>query len=237
MNGLRARIEALREWFEVREVRERWVILVGSGVAVYAFFALTLLNPLLEQRESLAAAMTAVNEELVRLQAEAGSAAEQLGDPSRDDFEARETRLLAELERLDGQLHETNTRLVPPAQARRVLEELLLAERELELVSLEALPPRAIGGPGESVRSGGVRSGGAGSGEGERREEPILYRHDLRLEAEGTFFATLRYLEALEAQGPGLILDELSYVVEEYPRARIVLKVYTLSFSEAWIGV
>jgi MSHA biogenesis protein MshJ len=58
------------------------------------------------------------------------------------------------------------------------------------------------------------------------------------VEAEGEdYLSTLRYLEAVEQLPWRLFWEGLEYEVLEYPEARIVLTVRTLSLREGWIGV
>ena len=229
MSLLRARLDALRGWIEARSSRERWILLLGSGVAVYAFVALTLLNPVLIKRRDLAYDMGQLEQDLQKLQQRAAGAAVEAARSPRAHYDGRRTQLEKELRRLQVELDARNAGLVTPEQARHLLEELLEAEEDLDLVSLTTLEPRPIiDEPSDPVDEGG---------EADPSEEPVLYRHDIRVELEGDYFATLHYLRALEERASGLVLDELGYEVQSHPRARVTLTVYTLSFERAWIGV
>jgi MSHA biogenesis protein MshJ len=64
---------------------------------------------------------------------------------------------------------------------------------------------------------------------------PAVYRHDLEIEFEGSYFQVLDYLRALERQP--LFWDSIAYEVKTYPTARVRLRVYTLSLDKAWLGV
>ncbi len=229
MSLLRARLDALRAWVETRSSRERWILLLGSGVAVYAFVALTLLNPVLVKRRDLAHDMSQLEQDLQALQQRAAGAAVDASRSPRAHYDGRRAQLESELRRLQAELDARNAGLVTPEQARRLLEELLEAEEDLDLVSLTTLEPRPISD--EPAANAGA------AGETDPAEDPVLYRHDVRVELEGDYFATLHYLRALEEKASGLVLDELDYEVQRHPRARVTLVVYTLSFERAWIGV
>ena len=233
MTQIKNAIDSAVHWFDGRASRERWILLLGSATAVYAFVSLTLLNPLLQKREDLAHAMTNVQKELVELQVRAEGTAAAASDNRQAGFGERVTILERELTRLGGELEKERAGLVPPHEARRVLEELLSQESGLELVKLEALAPTPFYDEDAKSESD---TGGATQAEAVK-EGQILYRHDLRLEATGEYFSALRYLAALEGGKYGIVLDELEYEVEEHPRARIVVQVYTLSFDRSWIGV
>ncbi len=229
MKLLETRIRQATEWFDARASRERWILVVGSAVAVYSIIALLFLNPLLAEREGLVNEIDGVQEQFDALQQRAAGAAETVHSGQHTSFEGRRDALQAELQRIATRLEEREAALVPPDQTRRVLQDLLRAETELHLVSLETLKPRPLeeSNEAEEPNATGMPA----------EPDAIIYRHEVRLEAVGDYFATMRYLEALETRGRGLLLDALEYDVEQYPQARITLTVYTLSFDEAWIGV
>lgn len=229
MKLFEARIRQLTEWFDARASRERWILVLGSAVAVYSIIALLFLNPLLAEREGLMSKMSGVQEQFDSLQQRAAGAAETVSSGQHTTFEGRRDALQTELQRIASRLEEREASLVPPDQTRRVLQDLLRAETELRLVSLETLKPRPLEEPTEDQTQNASGS--------PAEPEHVIYRHEVRLEAVGDYFATMRYIQALETHGRGLLLDELEYEVEQYPHARITLTVYTLSFDEAWIGV
>ncbi len=71
----------------------------------------------------------------------------------------------------------------------------------------------------------------------EKAPKPTLFRHGLEIQMRGSFAAILSYLHATENLPWRLYWDALEYKVEAYPNAKIVLRVYTLSVDEGWIGV
>jgi len=64
-----------------------------------------------------------------------------------------------------------------------------------------------------------------------------LFRHGLEIQMRGGFTRILHYLHATENLPWRLYWDTLEYKVETYPDAKIILRVYTLSVDEGWIGV
>jgi hypothetical protein len=67
----------------------------------------------------------------------------------------------------------------------------------------------------------------------------VLYRHGLVLQLEGGYFDLLQYLQAVHASGWKLNWDSLDYRVGEAGpgRAKISLKLFTLSRKAGWVGV
>jgi MSHA biogenesis protein MshJ len=66
---------------------------------------------------------------------------------------------------------------------------------------------------------------------------PKIYRHGLRLELEGSYSDTLDYIKRLEGLPWGLAWEALDIHMQSYPKAHIILHLYTLSLKEEWLGV
>lgn len=209
--------------FEALSERERWLVVVAGVAAIYCVVSFGLIDPLMREREQLLGKLEAAADQLGTLHGEVSALSARMQNGPSARLARREKDLGRALERLDEQLAERRTRLVSPAEAARVLEELIAVEHELRLVRLETAEPRPVGI--EDLKPGDASG------------RPALYRHDIVLETEGSYFAALRYLRALEAGGSGVRLDRLDYQVTAHPNARVVLHLFTLSFEKEWIGV
>ncbi len=222
MNPRELRDRAL-ERFDALSGRERWLVAVACVAAVYWVLSFALIDPLIRERDDLVARLEVAADQLGLLEGEAAALTTRLRTGPSSRLARRERELEDALASLETRLSAHRTQLVSPGEATRVVKELVAAERELRLVRLETAAPEPLGvseaPPGQTA------------------DEPALFRHDIELETEGSYFAALRYLEALEAGGSGLQLDRLDYEVTEYPRARMVLRLFTLSFEEAFLGV
>ena len=53
-------------------------------------------------------------------------------------------------------------------------------------------------------------------------------RYELRLELQGSYLGTLRYLRALEALPWKFFWEEVNFEVMEHPKGRVTLDIYTL---------
>lgn len=127
---------------------------------------------------------------------------------------------------VDSQLKEKLHGLIAPQQMAQVLEAVLHSHRDLNLLKLQSLSPVAI--RAERAESETAAQDDTGV---------ALYRHGLQIEFEGSYLATLNYLKALQALPWEFYWDEVRLDVEQYPRARVVITVHTLSLKEGWIGV
>jgi MSHA biogenesis protein MshJ len=58
----------------------------------------------------------------------------------------------------------------------------------------------------------------------------------VRIELTGKYFDILEYLQLLESMPMQYFWRSYQYTVEEYPEARLVMEVYTLSSRQEFIG-
>ncbi|MDP6415432.1 MAG: MSHA biogenesis protein MshJ, partial [Gammaproteobacteria bacterium] len=70
----------------------------------------------------------------------------------------------------------------------------------------------------------------------EDADTATFYKHGFEIEFEGTYFACLEYLRAVESLPWRFYWQVLELTVDEYPSNRIRLEVSTLSLDEEWIG-
>lgn len=160
----------------------------------------------------------------LRVQQQTLQAKQQL-DPLRE-LRQRLDMLEQHIAGVDKQLGEKLHGLIAPQQMAQVLEAVLHSHRDLTLLKLQSLAPVAI----RAER---------GTSESDNAEAPgvALYRHGLQVEFEGNYLATLNYLKALQELPWEFYWDEVRLDVEQYPKARVVITVHTLSLKEGWIGV
>jgi len=140
---------------------------------------------------------------------------------------------------VDQRLRALTVDLIPPREMARVLEAVLARDRGLRLLRLENLGTRPLVEPAAEGGDGQAEGRQAAAGpapEDEAATVPRIFRHDLRMEFEGTFLDTLRYLQALERLPWRFYWDSVTLEVERHPRARVRIQVHTLSLEEGWIG-
>ena len=99
-----------------------------------------------------------------------------------------------------------------------VLEAILARQQGLVLHSLSSLDPKPL--PLE-----------------EKTGLAPIYRHGLRIEVDGGYLDLLQFVQALERMPWAFIWEDMQIEVEEHPRSRLRLTLYTLSLGEGWLGV
>ncbi|QLF92457.1 type II secretion system protein M [Pseudomonas sp. ABC1] len=220
--------ELLKRWRALSS-REQWLCyLVGLALLVMLYYLL-LAEPMAQrqqahERDRQEAEARMQEAESTRIDLEARMAADP-NLPYRDALRAAENAKSETLRRID---EETGS-LIPPAQMKNVLQELLRKQPRLKLINLEtSSAPLAM--PGDTPAEPGAAAPVA----------PLtLYRHGLKLTLEGSYFDLLDYLRTVQISGWRLHWDSLDHRVNEAgnEKARIIIDLHTLSRDPGVLGV
>lgn len=221
MNNLLCRLGHVADWLDKRSLRER-LLLAASLLAVgFVLLNTLVLHPFEVRRRDMTTRETTLKTTLAELDRQTAELqAQARKDP---DVESRRqrARLQSEVAQLQERLQALTVDLISPQDMAEVLRELLSRQSGLKLLSLENLVPTQLLELPEDQETGRLN----------------LYRHPVRLVVSGTYAEAVRYLRSLEELPRKLFWEGLEFKVEEYPRARLSLTVYTLSFRKGWIGV
>lgn len=203
---------------EARKQEERVVLLLALlTVLGYGAFVLWL-EPLQLRRAELERQIAVANMQLIdettRQDEIKGTSSTDPNEPARlrqAELQTAVANANEELDRLYGQL-------IDPREMSMMLTRILQQETTLELVSLSntASEPLMTGASSDGVE---------------------LYRHGLKMVFQGGYLDTVRYLQSLEDLETNFFWERMEYEVQEYPKARITLDIYTLSSQRGWIGV
>jgi len=212
---LASRIDALT-------LRERVLIFFALLVAIHQVWDYLFWTPMIERQEALQSQEQALNKEMLQMQIDLKLlSAKASADPDKQIKQDIET-LEKQLSTLNGKIRQESSGMVSPEQMARLLEEMLLSQKTLELLRLETHDSVALIKP-EKDKLPSVKY--------------QIYRHDFSIEFSGSYLATLKYLETLEQLETRFFWDEIEFGVEDFPENKVRLKLYTLSLSDAWIGV
>jgi MSHA biogenesis protein MshJ len=203
-------------------LRERAIVFVAILVALYSLAANLLFPPLTVQQKTLTQQLAAKRQQIQATETQIQTVLTR----STHDPDAANRAKLAELESrlrsLDQSLATATARLVPPREMARMVEQIVLRNRNLTLARIESLPAEPLQLP----VSGGLPAAGA-----------MVYRHGMHIELRGGYLDILAYLRELENLPWKLFWGQVTLQTEQYPVSRLVLRVYTLSTREGWIGI
>ncbi|EPP5334992.1 type II secretion system protein GspM [Vibrio harveyi] len=209
---------SLEERFDEMSGREKVLIaLCGLVMVVMLLFTLVLEPKLNEvtsndkQLRNLKQTNQQTEIEILRIQA-------QLKKDPNAEIDQAISQLLMESQHLSMQLSEIIEHLITPSQMASLLESVLEQQSGIHLVSLQTLPAEPITEDKEASQYSGY------------------YVHPVRMELTGDYFSIANYLTKLEGLPASYYWRSFSYNVEEYPKAKLVLEVYTLGSREEFIG-
>lgn len=220
---MRDKWRLLTQKFAVLSNRERLLILTAIFAVAYQIADLVVFERQFRDFQQLNAAMANDRTEIVRLTTDLKlQTARAQSDPNKS-LRASVERTRKETHRLRDELDSATGALISPRDMAQVLEELLLQEKALTLLSLRTHDPTPLIERAAPEGEGGTKA--------------LLHQHGFLVEFSGGYLATLRYLEALEGLPWAFFWDNVDYEVVDYPDSVVRLQLHTLSLSEDWIGV
>ena len=208
----------LQQWIDrvdALELRERILLLAATVIVSFLIVDSLLLQPTLKAQQIAEERISDLETQLSALNQQANL----LSYKSDEDLLAsrHETRdnLAAELDALNVRILGQLGALVEPAQAARVLEQVLTGHRDLKLKSLQA--------SAESLSNLNVEENSGATG---------LGRYQLEMVVEGGYLDLLHYLQELEAMPWKFFWQEVDFQSADYPRAETRLQLYTLGAQD-----
>ena len=224
----------LRTAYEGLVIRERILVFVGVLAVLYGACNSLLLHPLDIDRTRVREALKRTRDLTIQLNQRAELLVGESEGSYLENIVQEREHLQHQLSALDDRIELGMASMVPPEKVTQMLEELLAEESDLELLSLRTLNRSALdlrGSDRPGARDGVRRSRSSD------RDRDMFYRHEFVIELEGTYLATLRYLESIERLPWQLSWDRLEFRVIDHPRAHLSIELHTLSSQEDWIGV
>ncbi len=251
---LAAKIDAL-------SLRER-VMAFGAGVALLLFLVFfLLLDPMFAKQKKLVSQFRQQQNQIAGIDAEVAQAVLLHAQDPDGASRARLQALRAEVAQLSGALRAMQKGLVAPDKIVLLLEQLLRSNTKLRLVSLKTLPATGLADgrfsdpvpadEPEQINAGTklllkaqppaapapAPAANAAAPPVPPKQAPLLYRHGVEIELQGSYLDMVNYMEALEAMPTQLFWGKANLNADDYPNARLSLTLYTLSLAPKWIAL
>jgi len=224
-----ARIDAL-------PVRERALLFTAAALLLLWLWNAALLLPLSQQRTQTMEDISQTQNEITSAEQQASDIEKRgIVDPDADN-KARMAQLRTQIDEVRQQLVRDGSQLVPPEKMAEVLQTMILKSGKLSLVAINGLGTSPLGPAVQSPAD--AQSGTTAPPQGAAPAPPLAaaYRHGLRLEFSGPYLDMLEYLQTLESLPWKFLWGAVEYEVSEYPKAKGIIVVYTVSLAPAWIG-
>lgn len=229
-------ITALIEKIDNLTIRERAVILAGVLAVLYTMWNMFLMQPLANQQKIIKADLQQKHATQAGLNAQVQKIIEDNSKDPNVELEKQLLSLKTELDDVNARIHVSTAHLVSPKNMAKILETVLFKIKGLNLVSAKGLGSTALL-QSESETSKNKNAAASRLQAAQPEDMGNAYKHGLRIEFEGDYMSTLRYLRELEALDWKFFWDAFEYTVGEYPKARVSIEVFTLSLDKNWIDV
>ena len=212
--------------WEALSTRERSLVLITAVVVPIVLIYIVLIEPsimsLKQQQAKLAGLETSIasqNQVLTLLKAK---------EPVDPNIAAREglKRLRLELTQANDEIRRAATNLVSPDQMLAMLRDVLKGEQGVALVSARSLAIETLQLGAETQNDGSASSA----------PSALIYAHPFEVELEGSYQGVYDYLQKIEQLEGVFFWDTLTYKVDQYPTAKVKIKVHTLSSEARWLG-
>jgi MSHA biogenesis protein MshJ len=216
-DDLKKQFQGFANRIDAMSLRERALIFITLLVALYFLAVNVLFGPLNAEKDRLQQQVNLKRQEVqvleLQVQALVGSG-EHPDAAKRKKLEA----LQENLKTMDTELVRITSGLVPPKEMARLIEQMLLKNRGLQVMKVESLPATPLL---DASASAGT----------------LVYKHGMNIEVKGGYLDILRYLQSLEALPWKVFWGKVSLKTEKHPDSHVSLLIYTLSTHEAWIGL
>jgi len=224
-----------QQWIDARVKRERILLLLTALAVVFMLWNLILANPMEAKRvklqDELKAQMT--ERQSLTLQITNLSLAAATGPEAQRQQQI--TQLQRMLTELDKTLAEQSQALIPASQLPAALEAVLTQLKGMELVSIATQPVEELALQVPSTLDSATAK--PATDKVTEQQRAGVYKHVVLVTLKGSYFDLLGLLQQLENLPWRFYWEALDYTVDQYPRAQVELKVYTLSAEEGLLGV
>lgn len=221
---MKERLVQLQTKIDEMSLRERILLFLSLIAILIVIWNSLLLSPLGIQQKKLLSTLGNTQSEIAAMEQQIATILQR----SKTDPDAENRAMLAryrqQVEKLEQQIRTAIRGLIKPQQMAQALEEVLTRETDLKMITVRSLGSELL-----------VES--TGEDEDTATEVAGVYRHGMQLEFKGSYLSALAYLEALQNLRWSFYWDGIDIVMDDYPRAHIVITVHTLSLDEGWIGV
>lgn len=217
-------LKVLEKKYNAHSLRERVMIALAVFALVYFVWYNVLYSYLLASDEEVTKNLQNIKTQISQLEGQIDSLSEVVGRNPTAALIAQSKMLQEENGILNQKIREYVKTMVPPTQMDEMLNNIIQKATGLTVLSIENIEVKPL------FESKNIDLNG-------KTAVFQVFKHGIKVELQGSFFDTVRFLKALEKQKLNVIWSSLDYAVIKYPKAKITLELNTLSLEEGWIGV
>ena len=210
----------LEDKFATLTQREKVLSLLSGLVAVLFGGFVWLVEPVQIEIEKLTRSVNSQKSQLGQLEQQIALLEQELAEDPNEPLRKNIARYAEQLAGIDERLKEQTVDLIPADKMPEVLEKILSQSKKLKVLKVDSIPP---------VRMMDINSEGGA--------KVNLFQHGVLLVLEGEYGHIWEYLNEIESLEWRFYWKRFDYLVEEHPKAKAEIELYTLSTSRAFIGV
>ena len=213
-----ARLRRIGDTVNALSIRERALLMLVVFAVIFLAWDMTVMRPLTERQEQVQQRLEEVRNRVSTLTASIQQlATERTVDPNAE-LRARQDTLTGEIDEFQSRISELHGGIAAPRESIGILAGLLAERSGITVRTLENLPAEPLrGADGEPV--------------------PGIYIHRVRVVLESDFAGIGNYLERIAELPTGVFWESMALDVPEWPTNRVELVLYSLAFSDNWLGV
>lgn len=230
---MKEKLSQIAENFNGRNIRERGLITVSILAVIYLLWDFAFYAGLMQETNAVNAREKQAQQDMLILTSEQKVLVKALtADPAAP--KRREVvRLEQELKGLDEELENLSVGLVSAEKLPQILYDMLGATQGLRFKGVETLTPYNL-----QLMAAQTGSEDEETLTAEISSEPAVgvFKHSVIIEIEGSYFNVVKYIQELEKLPWRFYWESIDYQVENYPTAKAVIEVYTLSTERGALG-
>lgn len=237
MNKLKQHWHNLAERVDAMSLRERALIFLAAVLVLATLVNMLLIDPLLSRQSVFSRQIVQTQTQTKALQAQIQALATTKNVDPDEALRARLQQLQQDLASADTTLLDFQSGLVPPQQMSSMLEDILLRNRALRLVSLKTLPTQNLAAAVAEVAVQAVEGQAAPGAASAPAPQAGVFRHGVEITVQGSYADLLHYLTAMESSPYRMFWGKADLKTDSYPKATLTLTLYTLSLDKAWLTI
>ena len=237
MNKLRQQWQNLADRVDAMSLRERALIFLAAVLVLVTLVNMLLIDPLLSRQSTLSRQVVQTQAQNKALQAQIQvMASAENADPD-EALRTRLQQMQQDMASADTALLDFQSGLVSPQQMPSMLEDILLRNRALRLVSLKTLPTQNLAAAVAEVAVQAVEGQAAPGAASAPAPQAGVFRHGVEITVQGSYADLLHYLTAMESSPYRMFWGKADLKTDSYPKATLTLTLYTLSLDKAWLTI
>ena len=207
----------LEHRFDALEAREQTLLFWGIPITIMVVAFLIFIEPLYLDIQKQQSQIKSLDRQVVMVQTSLSELERDAQVDPNANIKLQIKGLSARLAKLDAEFDGELSQLIAPETMPSLLNQLFEQTDKLQVLTVTSIAPQLVFSEDPNAMP--------------------IFKHGIEIVFEGGFFATRDFLFAAESLPFKLYWQNLTYKVQEHPKATTTLSLFTLSTSEAFISV